>query len=430
MKGFLSDFAHPFQTTIQGDHKPEQPEGIVGRTNSLQTVLNSNPGHWCCNDVALSVPPFQRLKRSLSFKTILRSKSVENFFQRSNSDVKFLPEILPPPPTSPPTPSGAFLSADPIANETPARKSHQGAAPVKPVRTHNFQEFVFKKPTFCDICHHMIVGYSKRGWRCKLCKINAHPQCGEAAWRQQCIGKLPMGFRRNFSSPLLIHEQYGFVKEAMPMATSSKVDPVYEALRFGTSLAQMSRSSFGSFSESPTKHLANNGDIEEEPDLGTSCSTDSERPKDMVPMENGTVETEGKRESSVSIQVRKPSVRKDMMQMHTYVALYKFVPQEQNDLGLQQGDRIVVTDDSNEDWWKGKIGDRVGFFPANFVQRIRPGERVWQCNSSFQGSKEQGQLPLKELQICVGRQEETNGFVKVCSGKKRGVVPADILNEI
>ncbi|XP_069763013.1 SH3 and cysteine-rich domain-containing protein 2-like isoform X5 [Narcine bancroftii] len=390
------------------------------------TELQRSPGSVCSQQET----KFQRLKRSLSFKTILRSKSVENFFQRSNSDVKFLPEILPPPPTSPPTPSGAFLSADPIANETPARKSHQGAAPVKPVRTHNFQEFVFKKPTFCDICHHMIVGYSKRGWRCKLCKINAHPQCGEAAWRQQCIGKLPMGFRRNFSSPLLIHEQYGFVKEAMPMATSSKVDPVYEALRFGTSLAQMSRSSFGSFSESPTKHLANNGDIEEEPDLGTSCSTDSERPKDMVPMENGTVETEGKRESSVSIQVRKPSVRKDMMQMHTYVALYKFVPQEQNDLGLQQGDRIVVTDDSNEDWWKGKIGDRVGFFPANFVQRIRPGERVWQCNSSFQGSKEQGQLPLKELQICVGRQEETNGFVKVCSGKKRGVVPADILNEI
>lgn len=29
------------------------------------------------------------------------------------------------------------------------------------------------------------------------------------------------------------------------------VDPVYEALRYGTSLAQMSRSSFGSISESP-----------------------------------------------------------------------------------------------------------------------------------------------------------------------------------
>ncbi|XP_055512772.1 SH3 and cysteine-rich domain-containing protein 2-like [Leucoraja erinacea] len=390
------------------------------------TELQRSPGSVCSQQET----KLQRLKRSLSFKTILRSKSVENFFQRTNSDAKFPPEILPPPPTPPPTPPSAVLPVDPTSNEQPARKSHPVAIPLKPVRTHTFQEFVFKKPTFCDICHHMIVGYSKRGWRCKLCKINAHPQCGEDACRQQCVGKLPMGFRRNFSSPLLIHEQYGVVKEAMPMATSSKVDPVYEALRFGTSLAQMSRSSFGSFSESPTKHLGNNGDIEEEPDLGTSSSAECEAQTDTVPLENGTVEAEDKGESSVPVQVRKPSLRKDMLQMHTYVALYKFVPQEQNDLGLQQGDRIVVTDDSNEDWWKGKIGDRVGFFPANFVQRIRPGERVWQCNRTYQGSKEQGQLPLKELQICVGRGEETSGFVKVCSGKKRGLVPADILSEI
>ncbi|XP_067869630.1 SH3 and cysteine-rich domain-containing protein 2-like isoform X2 [Heterodontus francisci] len=390
------------------------------------TELQRSPGSVCSHQET----KLQRLKRSLSFKTILRSKSVENFFQRSNSEVKFPAEILPPPPTLPPTPPTAFLPEGPPINEPPARKSHQVSLPLKPVRTHNFQEFVFKKPTFCDICHHMIVGYSKRGWRCKLCKINAHPQCGEDAFEQQCVGKLPMGFRRNFSSPLLIHEQYGFVKEAMPIATSSKVDPVYETLRFGTSLAQMSRSSFGSFSESPTKHLGENGDIAEEPDLSTSSSEKSESQKDVVPLENGTVETEEKRDNAVPIQVRKPSVRKDMLQMHTYVALYKFIPQEHNDLGLQQGDRIVVTDDSNEDWWKGKIGDRIGFFPANFVQRIRPGERVWQCNRTFQGSKEQGQLPLKELQVCVGRGEETNGFVKVCSGKKRGVVPADVLIEI
>ncbi|XP_048470327.1 SH3 and cysteine-rich domain-containing protein 2-like isoform X3 [Rhincodon typus] len=323
--------------------------------------LQRSPGSVCSHQET----KLQRLKRSLSFKTILRSKSVENFFQRSNSEVKFPAELLPPPPTPPPTPPTAFLPEGPPINEPPARKS-QVSLPLKPVRPHNFQEFVFKKPTFCDICHHMIVGYSKRGWRCKLCKINAHPQCGENASQQQCIGKLPMGFRRNFSSPLLIHEQYGFVKEAMPIA----------------------------------------------------------------PLENGIVETEEKKDNTVPIQVRKPSMRKDMLQMHTYVALYKFIPQEQNDLELQQGDRIVVIDDSNEDWWKGKIGDRVGFFPANFVQRIRPGDRVWQCNRTFQGSKEQGQLPLKELQVCVGRGEETNGFVKVSSGKKRGIVPVDVLKEI
>ena len=34
-------------------------------------------------------------------------------------------------------------------------------------------------------------------------------------------------------------------------AENGMVDPVYEALRYGTSLAQLSRSSFGSISESP-----------------------------------------------------------------------------------------------------------------------------------------------------------------------------------
>lgn len=36
---------------------------------------------------------------------------------------------------------------------------------------------------------------------------------------------------------------------------SGKVDPVYETLRYGTSLALMNRSSFSSTSESPTRSL-------------------------------------------------------------------------------------------------------------------------------------------------------------------------------
>lgn len=118
--------------------------------------------------------------------------------------------------------------------------------------------------------------------------------------------------------------------------------------------------------------------------------------------------------------------------MYSYVALYKFLPQENNDLALQPGDRIMLVDDSNEDWWKGKIGDRVGFFPANFVQRVRPGENVWRCCQPFSGNKEQGYMSLKENQICVGvgRSKDADGFIRVSSGKKRGLVPADALTEI
>ncbi|XP_050960197.1 SH3 and cysteine-rich domain-containing protein 2-like, partial [Labeo rohita] len=116
--------------------------------------------------------------------------------------------------------------------------------------------------------------------------------------------------------------------------------------------------------------------------------------------------------------------------IHTYVALYKFLPQEQNDLELHPGDRVMVIDDSNEDWWKGKCGDRVGLFPANFVQRVRPGERVWKVTQSVYGNKDLGHLTVKEAQICVGKNEESDGFLKLSSGKKRGLVPTDSLEEI
>lgn len=51
---------------------------------------------------------------------------------------------------------------------------------------------------------------------------------------------------------------------------------------------------------------------------------------------------------------------------------------------------------------QGKIGDRVGFFPANFVQRVRPGENVWRCCQPFSGNKEQGYMSLKENQVSAG----------------------------
>lgn len=117
--------------------------------------------------------------------------------------------------------------------------------------------------------------------------------------------------------------------------------------------------------------------------------------------------------------------------MYCYVALYKFLPQEINDLPLQPGDRVMVMDDSNEDWWKGKCGDRTGFFPTNFVQRVRLGETVWKSIKTFHGVKEQGQLTLKEGQVCVGVEKpDSEGLIRVSSGKKRGLVPQDCLVEI
>nr|XP_034991986.1 SH3 and cysteine-rich domain-containing protein 2 [Zootoca vivipara] len=393
---------------------------------------NSDPQQTPGTVPSLHETKLQRFKRSLSLKTILRSKSVENFFLRSNSEFKLPSDVLLSPPDSlpPPSPPPALTEAEHSPRATP-----RALAPLKPIKTHSFQEHIFKKHSPCEICHQLIVGNSKQGLRCKTCKASVHLWCSEEVSHQQCPGKTQAtSFRRNLSSPMLVHEPQpppAAPKESPPTAgPSGKVDPIYETLRYGTSLAYMNRSSFSSTSESPTRSLNEKEEVAEDPE-GAGKTTEESQPDDVF---SAPAESEGTtpEEKSPGQQSTQGCARKEVSPMYSYVALYKFLPQEINDLPLKPGDRIMLMDDSNEDWWKGKMGDRVGFFPANFVQRVRPGETVWRCCKTFYGSKEQGQLSVKENQICVGvgKSKENEGFIKVTSGKKRGLVPADALTEI
>ncbi|NXY57886.1 STAC protein, partial [Callaeas wilsoni] len=364
----------------------------------------------------------QKLKRSLSFKTkSLRSKSADNFFQRTNSDVKLQVDLMPEVSTS----TGQLPNSESQAS-SPTR-----AQQLPENKTHIFQEHIFKKPTFCDICNHMIVGTNaKHGLRCKACKMSIHHKCADSIGQQRCMGKLPKGFRRYYSSPLLIHEQFGCIKEVMPIACGNKVDPVYETLRFGTSLAQKTKKgSSGSGSDSPNRNST--ADLVEVPEEGNSSAgtLDISRKRSnsvFIYSENGT---EHFGEEPKSIHSPEPFY-KSTLQMNTYVALYKFVPQENEDLEMRPGDMITLLEDSNEDWWKGRIDDRTGFFPANFVQRVQQNEKIYRCIRTFIGCKEQGQITLKENQICVTSEKEHDGFIKVYSGKKKGFVPIDVLENI
>ncbi|XP_027145569.1 SH3 and cysteine-rich domain-containing protein 2 isoform X1 [Larimichthys crocea] len=398
----------------------------------------------------------QRLKRSLSFKSVMRSKSMDNFFQRSNGESRQPSALIttpPPPPLSPPPLSESPLayerspSHSPSISPNPSLSSHSPsvspslsvtsktqpksqAQPVQPVKTHCFQEHVFRRPTSCQRCKHMIQGNSKQGLRCKACKLAAHLWCSSELSQQPCNGKARHlstpacqtgAFKRNFSSPLLTTDALGVVREAPAAqeADNGIVDPVYEALRYGTSLAQMSRSSFSSISESPCHEVEKLQDkLENQP-----IAEEEHIPGMLTPPESEKADSEDR----VSLKTPK---RVEVHSIHTYVALYKFLPQEKNDLELQPGDRVQVTDDSNEDWWKGKSRDKVGLFPANFVQRVRPGERVWKVTAGFHGNRDKGQMTVKEAQICVGKNEEIDGFFRLSSGKKRGLVPMMYLLEI
>ena len=52
------------------------------------------------------------------------------------------------------------------------------------------------------------------------------------------------------------------------------------------------------------------------------------------------------------------------------VAQFNFVGQGDRELTFSAGDVIVVEGQYDADWWKGYIGDRRGFFPANYVSGL------------------------------------------------------------
>jgi hypothetical protein len=51
-------------------------------------------------------------------------------------------------------------------------------------------------------------------------------------------------------------------------------------------------------------------------------------------------------------------------------ALFDFKGEMPCDLAFKKGDTITILTrtETQEDWWEGKLGDRIGIFPANYVK--------------------------------------------------------------
>uniref|UniRef100_A0A8C3HJQ1 SH3 and cysteine rich domain 3 n=1 Tax=Chrysemys picta bellii TaxID=8478 RepID=A0A8C3HJQ1_CHRPI len=263
--------------------------------------------------------------------------------------------------------------------------------PQKPVndKPHKFKDQYFKKPKFCDVCARMIVLNNKFGLRCKNCKTSIHQHCQSYVEMQRCFGKIPPGFRRAYSSPLYSNQQYA--------SAANRSDPVFETLRTGVVMANKERKKGQEDKKNPLAAM-----MDEEPEPG----------KHEV----------GKLEAGASLGGwRGPAQPQE--------ATAK-VLRCQGPFPCSPGEKITVVDDSNEEWWRGKIGEKIGYFPPNFIIRVRAGERVHKVTRSFVGNKEIGQITLKKDQIVVQKGEEVNGYVKVYTGRKVGLFPVDFLEEI
>ncbi|KAI9247696.1 hypothetical protein BDA99DRAFT_253801 [Phascolomyces articulosus] len=65
-----------------------------------------------------------------------------------------------------------------------------------------------------------------------------------------------------------------------------------------------------------------------------------------------------------------PPPKPQTLKKEYVVALYDLDAQQDGDLTIRAGDRIEIIEktDDTMDWWKGKIGQREGMFPANYVE--------------------------------------------------------------
>ncbi|TNN46256.1 SH3 and cysteine-rich domain-containing protein 2 [Liparis tanakae] len=264
-QGLITPYALILQATLLiNESTAADGTSVISRkeVNNLKTDGQKRAGH------GEDGQRLQRLKRSLSFKSVMRSKSTDNFFQRSNGESRPPSALITSPP---PLPSPPRISESPLAYErSPSRSPSTSPNPslssrspsISPSKTMNFktkpksQAQPPSRSNGSDVSpgnsSPVELGNSKQGLRCKACKLAAHLWCSSELSQQPCTGKTG-AFKRNFSSPLLATDTLGVVIEAPAAqeADNGLVDPVYEALRYGTSLAQMCRSSFSSISESP-----------------------------------------------------------------------------------------------------------------------------------------------------------------------------------
>ncbi|KAI8901351.1 SH3 domain-containing protein [Globomyces pollinis-pini] len=65
---------------------------------------------------------------------------------------------------------------------------------------------------------------------------------------------------------------------------------------------------------------------------------------------------------------RNPIQKHSSNNLQKCIALYDFNPETNDDLLLKQGDEVLILQDVDDDWYRGRVGAREGLFPKTYVE--------------------------------------------------------------
>ena len=103
-----------------------------------------------------------------------------------------------------------------------------------------------------------------------------------------------------------------------------------------------------------------------------ACESEEDMIKKAI--ELSLKETQGKSGGGASGSSLYPSFTADKplstdRELFKVKALYDFEAAEENEITFKAGDMVSVTDNSDQNWWKGRTPSSAGMFPANFVTK-------------------------------------------------------------
>ncbi|XP_065362778.1 protein vav [Calliphora vicina] len=235
---------------------------------------------------------------------------------------------------------------------------------------HKMEIFTFDAPTTCRHCSKFLKGRIHQGYRCKVCEIAVHKGCISSTGRcKQNIIAIPPpvcdrqlaefnwfvgNMDRETAQARLEHRRVGtYLLRVRPQGASNPKETMY-ALSLKTD-------------DNVIKHMKINQDTIA--DNVAYCLSSRRHFKSIVEL----VSYYERNDLGENFAGLNQSLQWPYREVFA-TAIYDFEPKGNNQLQLKTGCQVLVIgkDGDSKGWWRGKIGDVVGYFPKEYVQEHPP----------------------------------------------------------